>query len=330
MGLQAALENEVAAYRTLTYADNTKKSYSTHLKQYFKFCTMIGRPPVPAPQEMIAQYAAFLARRLKPVSVRQYMNIIRLLHLEASLPNPMQDNWYIRTTLTGIERMHGVPVKRRTPVTPQLLMDMSRLLNLSVLYDGMFWAASLLMFYGLLRKSNLFPNDKKGFDGKKQFMRSDFATKADGSIIVNVKYSKTNQFQKRPFELSLLPFNHLLSPGAAVNHAFRVCRLPPDAPAFVSCELGTPMTGSNFNTTLKQLVKRMGLDPSTYSSHSFRRGGASWALRCGIPGEIVQQLGDWQSDCYKQYLDQLPQQVHDHYRRLFIKHLLPVHMPSKP
>lgn len=321
MELQDELEAEVASYRAATYSNSTKRSYSTHMKRYFDFCAQVGKPPVPASPKTIAQYAAYLARSIISSSVRQYMNIIRLLHLEAGLPNPMADNWYIRSTLTGIDRLIGKPATRRTPVHPTLLMSVCHYLDMSVIVDSMFWAASLLMFHGLLRKGNLFPDTMKQFDGKKQFTRSDFMAKSDGAVIVNVKYSKTNQFHKKQFELKLLPFQHVLSPTVALLHAFRQCPLPADAPAFVISSEGSPMTGKVFNEKFKKLVASVGLDNSTFSSHSFRRGGACWALQCGVPGEIVQQLGDWKSDCYKQYLDQLPQQVHDSYRQLFIKHL---------
>ena len=118
--------------------------------------------------------------------------------------------------------------------------------------------------------------------------------------------------------------NHMLSPIFALKLAFKQIPLFPSDPAFITAIVNgspIPMTGKTFNATFKNLVKKLGLDPSTYSSHSFRRGGATWALKCGIPGVVVQQMGDWQSDCYKQYLDQLPQSVHDHYRRLFFTRL---------
>ncbi|CAC5393969.1 unnamed protein product [Mytilus coruscus] len=46
-----------------------------------------------------------------------------------------------------------------------------------------------------------------------------------------------------------------------------------------------------------------GINSSQYSGHSFRRGGASFALECGLPGEVIQAHGDWRSDAYKAYLD---------------------------
>ena len=308
MALQTALDQEVASYRASTYSDNTKKSYSTHMKKYFKFCESLGRQPVPASPEHIAQYAAYLARSMKPSSVRQYLNIIRILHLESSLPNPMKDCWYVKSTLVGIDRVLGDPVQRRTPVTPELLLKMYCHLDPHAnVQDSMFWAAAVLMFFGILRKSNLMPETVKSFEPKKQFVRSDFKFNSDGAILVNVKYSKTNnQFNKRSFDLKLLPFCHVLAPTAALSAAFDLAPLPPSSPAFVITESGIPMTGKVFNGMFKDMVKKIGLNPSTYSSHSFHRGGAAWALRCGIPGEVVQQMGDWQSDCYKQYLDQLP------------------------
>ena len=72
---------------------------------------------------------------------------------------------------------------------------------------------------------------------------------------------------------------------------------------------------------LKQLLFIGGQDPSRFSSHSFRRGGACWALQCGVPGEVIQQFGDWKSDAYKDYLDQIPRRVHDDYRQLMISKL---------
>ena len=39
-----------------------------------------------------------------------------------------------------------------------------------------------------------------------------------------------------------------------------------------------------------------------FSSHSFRRGGATFAFQTGVSPELIQLHGDWASDSYKQYL----------------------------
>jgi hypothetical protein len=78
----------------------------------------------------------------------------------------------------------------------------------------------------------------------------------------------------------------------------------PEQPAFVVSdkEKLSPITYTELQHVLKQLVSSTGRDPSLFSSHSFRRGGASWAFRANVPGEIIQIHGDWASDAYKRYL----------------------------
>jgi hypothetical protein len=50
------------------------------------------------------------------------------------------------------------------------------------------------------------------------------------------------------------------------------------------------------------LYVRIGKNPKQFSTHSFRRGGASWAFSSEIPSELIQLYGDWKSDAYKNYL----------------------------
>ena len=40
-----------------------------------------------------------------------------------------------------------------------------------------------------------------------------------------------------------------------------------------------------------------------FSSHSFRRGGCTFAFLCGIPTEMIKLLGNWSSDAYLAYLE---------------------------
>jgi hypothetical protein len=273
-------------------------------------------PPVPASEEFIAKYAAFLARRLKPASVKQYLNIIRILHNEANMSNPLQDNWYVHTTLKGIEREKGTAVARKVPITPDILQQILECLDLSCVGDSMFWAACLLMFFATLRKSNLVSDSVASFSADKQFCRADISF-IDDCVHIKVKYSKTIQFKERGYTVVLPRLHHPLCPVTALRRALQKCPLPSSAPAFVTNILGTPMTGSWLGAKLRTIVRRVGLDPRLYTSHSFRRGSAVWALQCGVPGEIVKQMGDWKSECYHQYLDQLPVSIHLHYRKLF-------------
>ncbi|CAG2206304.1 unnamed protein product [Mytilus edulis] len=53
----------------------------------------------------------------------------------------------------------------------------------------------------------------------------------------------------------------------------------------------------------KDILEMCGLNSSKFSSHSFRRGGATWAFHSKVPSELIQFHGDWRSDAYKVYLE---------------------------
>ena len=63
------------------------------------------------------------------------------------------------------------------------------------------------------------------------------------------------------------------------------------------------LTYSVFLARLRGCLGQLGVDVTSYSGHSFRRGGASFALECGVPSELIQAQGDWRSDVYLSYLD---------------------------
>ena len=99
----------------------------------------------------------------KFTTIKQYMNIIRLLHLEWSLNNPLQDHFKLHGVLKGIKRQRGTPPARKLPITPGLLISILNNLNLLSPSECAVWAAGLIMFFGLLRRSNvLFSAGNKG------------------------------------------------------------------------------------------------------------------------------------------------------------------------
>ena len=59
---------------------------------------------------------------------------------------------------------------------------------------------------------------------------------------------------------------------------------------------------SSFTSCLKILLKKAGYDPTLYSGHSFRRGGATFLHACGGTALMVQASGDWSSQCFTRYL----------------------------
>ena len=63
-----------------------------------------------------------------------------------------------------------------------------------------------------------------------------------------------------------------------------------------------PVTGYHSAKFLKSCIVSLGLDPTQYSPHSFRRGGATFAFHAGASPLFIKFLGDWSSDAYMVYL----------------------------
>ena len=56
-----------------------------------------------------------------------------------------------------------------------------------------------------------------------------------------------------------------------------------------------------FQNKLTSCISKICLDPSDFSSYSFRRGGVSLAFRTDIEADKIQLMGDWHFEAYKKY-----------------------------
>ena len=149
--------HEAQSFIGKTYAVSTKSSYKTHLMTYLRFCLKFQLEPVPASTSTILSYTTFLARSLKPSSISNYLNIIRILHLDAGLPNPLLDNFALTNLKKGIQRELGSPPIQKLPITCKILKLIHCQLCFFLPKDVAFWAAYLVAFFGLLRKKTLLP-----------------------------------------------------------------------------------------------------------------------------------------------------------------------------
>lgn len=216
----------------------------------------------------------------------------------------MTDNFELQLVLRGIRRKLGDCVTRKAPITPDLLRRIHGALDHDSTTDTAIWAASLVAFFGLLRRSNLVPNTATSFDGSRQFQRNDF-TFFPNRISINIKWSKTVQFGQytRILPLFTLP-NNMLCPVKAITNHFQLTRdMLPTQPAFIchTCPV-TPLTSSLLVNRLRKILRDLGLPDKEFATHSFRRGGASFMLQSGVSSEDIRIIGDWKSNAYTDYI----------------------------
>ena len=294
---KGTLDALVRMYAQASLSPSTKAAYRTHLRSYLDFCNIYGYNPVPASPWVVCQYMAHLAQRLKYKSVKQYVNIIRIIHRDCGYPDPLSNNAFATTVLKGIRRIKGDSVHRMLPMTVSILRRMRGRLDLTKSSNCTYWAACLIAFYGMFRLSSIFPPiAKKTTIGDVLLYK--------WGIVITFTYSKTVQFQQRQPFISL-PWGSdpVLCPGRALIMAWKragpVATSDPLLPV-ASGKGPVALTRHEFTQTLSSLLATLEL--SGYSGHSFRRGGATHALACGVPAEIIKAQGDWQSIAYLDYI----------------------------
>lgn len=272
------------------------------------FCARLGIDPTPASSAQLCMYAAWLARKYKFNSIKPYLNAVRLAHLEEELPNPMLKNYHLESTLRGIRRALGDQVMRKLPITPNLLRSVLDFIDLSLPLHSAFWAACLVMFFGLLRRSNTLYDSTQARAGK--FLKKNHVELTRDGVLIKLPWSKTIQFGSRVLTIPLPRIRgHCLCPTQAVAHHFQTSPSEdPDLHAFAYIHQGhpTPLTPQVFIKLLRSALTPSVEDPKSYAGHSFRRGGAVWAFYSGVEVEAIRLLGDWKSDSYRVYLDSSP------------------------
>ncbi len=302
--LEASIDRDIQLYRGLTYAPGTQATYRCHRRAYLKFCSSLGYSPIPATPELIQRYTAFLARSLKFTSIKQYLNIIRLMHLEWELPNPLPD-FKIQSTMRGIRRALEDAVTKKLPITPAILRHILSQLNMSSCSDANVWAACLALFFGFLRKASVLPPSHTSSRTTPLPRRSDVIFASHGATII-IRHTKTIQCQQRVIPV-LLPrqLDNALCPTQALFHAMSFApQLGATSPVFIMDTKGTPISGPFFVRRIRQCLESARIpNHLQFSGHSFRRGVACFAYEIGLDTPTIKALGDWRSSAYMGYID---------------------------
>ena len=187
----------------------------------------------------------------------------------------------------------------RIPITPPLLLTMGRTLwNSSYHFQdkSMLWAAMLTAFYGFLRVSEYTSPFVRQFDPSSTLCTSDIHLLSQNHAKLLIKASKTDPF-RAGVHVSLYANKSPLCPIAAISKY--LSQNPNRSGPLFSWHDGRYLTRAGLASVLErikpQYLKNM-------SSHSFRIGAASTAAAAGYPRWLIQALGRWSSNCYKEYI----------------------------
>ena len=214
----------------------------------------------------------------------------------------VQHTFSLDCTLQGLKRRLSRTPFQVLPLDPTVLRVMYSGINIQKKQDLAVWCSFLTAFYCLFRKANTVPKDDK-FDPNCILTRENIAIDPSTKMVyVYVGFSKTNQYRKKDRCIPI-PSNNdpCLDLYRHLELLFSTVKADPCAPAFTYAK-NQYVTYRFFTKRLKELLVRSGLEPSLFSGHSFRRGGASYLFSIGGSQLMVQVLGDWSSMVYTRYL----------------------------
>ena len=209
--------------------------------------------------------------------------------------------------LRGIKRSQGSRFKKppRVPITPPLLTTLGRnLWNSSITFNNkvMLWAAMLTAFYGFLRVSEYTSTHVKSFNPLTTLCFQDVVLTSPNTITLHIKASKTDPF-RLGVNIKILRNNSHLCPFNAL--LFFINHHPTKQGPLFTWEDGRYLTRNHLASVLTKIKPP---HITSMSSHSFRIGAASTAAAAGLPRWLIQSLGRWSSNCFRDYI-RIPQET---------------------
>lgn len=311
------LDAQATALQANAYALNSQKSINVALGSMHKFCMATGLWPVHSAGGWtatdICRFIAWLGGQVGSYdTVQNYLtNGPRIYHMMHNLPwKEKAESFGVTLALRGLKRVKGAGRPgQKLPITPELLLAIRSRLDFTQVNDISLWAACLVAFFGFLRKSNYVSETEKGATDPHILRRCDvFQRQGHQRLWLRLRCTKTIQFQERLLELPLpcLP-SHFLDPFTALYVYLGVTRSRPATEWLFGRLDGKgrwrPMTDEWMMKRVRELLAQScpGIDTSRYGTHSFRRGGATYALRVGVSPVLIKMMGDWKSECFYEY-----------------------------
>ena len=295
------LQDEAKKTQSNAYAKGTRVNLQVQWALYFNFCEYFRFSVLPAPKKVLVSFIQFLTKKRTALSsIKNYVAGVKMLHELLDIDTSAFESISVKLMWMGLEKTWTVKVKRATPITPEILADIRDNLDLSIDSHLVFWSACLVGFFVLARKSNLVPISK--FDANKQLSSKHVHFEKD-KVKIELHWSKTRRPGQEPirYPLHKIPGSQVC-PFTALKTMFTRIKRKPSDPCFM-LKGGVPLTYRQFQKLLKDTLKAVGYEPSTFGSHGLRSGGATWASMSGVPPDMIKLLGDWKSDAYVKYVE---------------------------
>ena len=242
----AQLDLEVAVTKGEAVKESTKKNLLTQLNAYQGFCDRYMIQYFPCNNIQLCRLGQHLKKTFQsPDAIGNYLLGIRTVLAFSRLEIPDPKDRQMQMFITGLMHTMQHAVKQVSPITPQILQRISKVVNYKDKIEVIAWTAVLLGFYMFLRKSNLVPEAMDKFNSAQQFTRADVTLLGlERAMMFEVRWTKTLQFRQKVLRFPVLP-----AKNKAICPVFWVYKMlsdnpgNPDDPLFL---ISTPYKGYRY------------------------------------------------------------------------------------
>lgn len=139
-------------YRTtfdpLAYAVSSQRNLNSHIRSYLSFCDAVSLLPLPVTVTLIIRYVAYLVSLSRAYGTSlNHLSSIKHMHKLLGHELNWDSDYRYKLLLCSVKHHLGIAVKRKTHITPRLLLDFAHLFNRENPLQAPMWA---LFFSGFL------------------------------------------------------------------------------------------------------------------------------------------------------------------------------------
>ena len=281
------------------------RNHATAARLFLAFTFHFALHDFPASPSNLILFAQFLARQFRsPASVINTVYALKTVHSRLGFSTAAFSHFQVRSFLKALQSSYRhFPVKK-LPLSLPLLHRIVSVSSLPPSLAPLFLALLTLLFHTLLRLSSVLPASQNLFDPTRHLTLGDLFPYRGGFAVL-VKWTKSRQLAHQAY---VVPLGRVVGSSLCPVLALRklvdsYASSQPHQPLFsLPGSPFSPLSAPVARSWLRQALAAADLDPTLYSFHSLRRGGAAAAHAAGHPLQDVQCQGGWASSAVLSYL----------------------------
>jgi integrase len=287
----------------------SRRNVNSTIKTYSAVCNQLSVPAFPCSWLSVGLFFTAYCRVNKASNLPNLLSHLKRFSAENGLPWLSEyDAFRVSQTRRGLEKLDRRPVKRKNPITGHILKQFTTAMNVSALPDLQFLTMAWLAHDGLLRASELCALRVRDVY---------WAPTAQPIATIYIHASKANKTGEAE-RVPIRPYG-MISAAVVLRAYFNAMGFDSsclDAPLFPALQpviddcWGVRYTASDvavsketFRALTREAISLIGLEnPSDYSGHSYRSGGATDLWDGACRPRLIQLQGRWKSDAFKLYI----------------------------